>query len=117
MCCYLGIAPHAGLGGIANGNIGFGGCPCYDGGMGLAGTPRASLGGVAEIRLGLNGESRIGLDNTASGDLGLSGCPLACHDGRGMSSMMACGGTCSLVVGCDMSNLVASSYTFHIVPT
>ena len=41
----LGIAPHAGLGGIANGNIGFGGCPCSDGAMGFAGTPRASLGG------------------------------------------------------------------------
>ena len=41
----LGITPHAGLGGIANGNIGFGGCPCSDGVLGLAGTPRASLGG------------------------------------------------------------------------
>ena len=41
----LGIAPHAGLGGIANGNIGFGGYPCSDGVLGLAGTPRASLGG------------------------------------------------------------------------
>ena len=97
----LGIAPHAGLGGIANGNIGFGGCLCSDGVLGLVGTPRA----------------HAGLDNKASGDLGLSSCPLAGHDGRGMISMVACSGTCSLVVGRGMSNLVASSYTFHLVPT
>ena len=115
----LGIAPHAGLGGIANGNIGFGGCPCSDGVLGLAGTPRASLGGAADVRLDLSGAPRASLDNTntASGDLGISGCPLAGHDGRGRSSMMACGGTCSLVVGRGMSKLVASSYTFHLVPT
>ena len=114
----LGIAPHAGLGGIANGNIGFGGCPCSDGAMGFAGTPRASLGGAADVRLGLSGAPRASLDsNTASGNLSLSGCPLPGHDGRGRSSMVACGGKCSLVVGRGMSNLVASSYTFHLVPT
>ena len=93
-----------GLRGIANGNIGFGGCLFSDGVLGLVGTPRT--------RAGL-----AGLDNKASGDLGISGCPLTGHDGRGRSSMVACGGTCRLVVGRGMSNLVVSSYTFHLVPT
>ena len=72
----LGMAPHAGLGGTANGNIGFGGCPCSDSVLGLAATPRASLGGAADVRLGLSGAPRASLDNTASGDLSLSGCIL-----------------------------------------
>ena len=90
---------HIGLGRNANGNIGLGGCLCSDGIPGLVGTPRA----------------RAGLDNKASGDIGLSGCPLAGHDGRVMSSMVACGGTCSLMVGRSMSNLADIGYTLHLV--
>ena len=104
--------------GLLMATLAFGGCPCSDGAMGFADTSRASLGGAADVRLGLSGAPRASLDsNTASGNLSLSGCPLPGHDGRGRSSMVACGGKCSLVVGRGMSNLVASSYTFHLVPT
>ena len=51
----LSIAHHTGLCVIANGNIGFGGCPCSDGVLGLVGTPSASLDGAADVRLGLSG--------------------------------------------------------------
>ena len=106
----IGIAPHAGLGGIDNGNIGIEGCPYSDGVLGFVGTPRASLGGAADVRLDLSGVPRASLDNTASSNLGLSRCPLAGHDGGGTSSMLACGGTCSLGIGRGMSNLAASGY-------
>ena len=85
--------------------------------MGLIGTPRASLGAVADVCLGLSGAPHACLDNTASGDISFSGCPLAGDGRRGMMSMVVCGGTCSLVVYSGMSNLAASGYTFHLVPT
>ena len=51
----------------------------------------AHLVPVLDVRLGLSGAPRASLDNTASGDLSLSGCPLAGHDGSGRSIMVACG--------------------------